>query len=281
VISFVDHPSPRGFLDGAADYLREHEDRCNLVFGLALARVHLERWEEGVLFATVETAGDVVGCVMRTPPHKAIVTALPEEAAPVVAAGLSERYAALPAILGPTSAAERVAEAWVGLRGGHCRAGMLQGLYRVEEVRPPTGVPGVLRVATADDIDLACDWGLGFSRDARVDFPTRREAVERWVGDRALHMWDASDEPVSMAVARGRTERGVRVGFVYTPPEHRRHGFASALTAALSQKMLDDGCAFCVLYTDLSNPTSNAIYRRVGYELIEELRDFHLIAECE
>ena len=64
--------------------------------------------------------------------------------------------------------------------------------------------------------------------------------------------------------------RVTRVGLVYTPPEHRRHGYAAACTAAVSQAALDAGAACCVLYTQLSNPQSNAIYRRLGYEPIQE-----------
>jgi predicted GNAT family acetyltransferase len=53
---------------------------------------------------------------------------------------------------------------------------------------------------------------------------------------------------------------------VYTPPELRRRGYASALVAALSRRLLDEGRRFCFLYTDLANPTSNHIYREIGYE---------------
>ena len=76
-----------------------------------------------------------------------------------------------------------------------------------------------------------------------------------------------------MAVAKGATRNGIRIGYVYTPPESRARGYASALVAAVSQKMLDEGFAFCVLYTDLSNPTSNAIYARVGYEPVADVLD--------
>jgi predicted GNAT family acetyltransferase len=53
---------------------------------------------------------------------------------------------------------------------------------------------------------------------------------------------------------------------VYTPPEKRNRGYASSLVAALSQHLLDGGRKFCFLYTDLANPTSNKIYRALGYE---------------
>jgi hypothetical protein len=57
---------------------------------------------------------------------------------------------------------------------------------------------------------------------------------------------------------------------VYTPPELRGNGYATALTAEVSQRLLDGGRTFCFLYTDAANPTSNAIYERIGYRKVCE-----------
>jgi len=65
---------------------------------------------------------------------------------------------------------------------------------------------------------------------------------------------------------------------VYTPPELRGRGYASALVAELSQRMLDSGMSFCVLYTDLGNSTSNAIYQRIGYNAICDVRDIDIVS---
>ena len=56
----------------------------------------------------------------------------------------------------------------------------------------------------------------------------------------------------------------VRILSVYTPPEHRRHGYASACVAAASAWALAQGADACALYTDLANPTSNKIYQAIG-----------------
>ncbi|MFO7545350.1 MAG: GNAT family N-acetyltransferase, partial [Trueperaceae bacterium] len=51
----------------------------------------------------------------------------------------------------------------------------------------------------------------------------------------------------------------------------RRRGYATALVAAVTQAMLDEGRRFCSLFTDLANPTSNAIYQRIGYRPVSDV----------
>ncbi len=66
------------------------------------------------------------------------------------------------------------------------------------------------------------------------------------------------------------TTGAVRVGPVYTPPERRGRGYAGGATVAASQAARDAGAAEVVLYTDLANSTSNALYQRLGYHPVED-----------
>ena len=68
----------------------------------------------------------------------------------------------------------------------------------------------------------------------------------------------------------GPTPNGIRVGYVYTPPGQRGRGYASALVAHVSQAQLDAGKRLCFLYTDMTNPTSNYIYQKLGYRRVAE-----------
>ena len=45
----------------------------------------------------------------------------------------------------------------------------------------------------------------------------------------------------------------------------------------MSQLQLDRGRRFCFLYTDLTNPTSNAIYTRIGYEPVCASRELAFV----
>ncbi len=272
----VRHPGAGAFLARAEPWLLRGEDRNNLLLSLAYARAGSGAGADDTFLATVRDGGDVVGCVLRTPPHKALVTEIPPGAGRAIAAALGAADTHVPGVLGPVRAAEAVAAAWVEVHGGVWRPGLEHRVYRLDEVVPPPRVPGRLRLARPEDTELVVEWGEGFARDAGTQFTVRRASVEGWIEAESLFVWD-DDGPRSIAVAHGRTPHGVRIGYVYTPPEHRRRGYAARCVAEVSQRMLDAGLDFCVLYTDRANPTSNAVYRRIGYRLIQEVRDVDIL----
>ena len=116
-------------------------------------------------------------------------------------------------------------------------------------------------------MELATQWTYEFVREAlsESDLESAQKSALRKIKNEELYLWMVND-PVSM-VARARpTKNMIAVNAVYTPPKYRKRGYASASVAALSQKLLDSGYRSCVLFTDLSNPTSNKIYQNIGYK---------------
>jgi predicted GNAT family acetyltransferase len=273
----VRHAGPGDFLQRAESWLLASEAEHNLHLSLAYVRRDAGATGADVLFGTVEQDGDLVGCVIRTPPHKLLITSMPPEAAPDIVGPVAELYDEIPAVLGPAASAVAVASAWTALKGGGWETGMQQRIYRLDQVEPVRPVPGAMRLATMDDLELLTDWGTGFARDAGHAFLLAREQVNRMIERQDPHIWQ-DESPASMAVAQGATPNGCRIGYVYTPPELRGRGYASALVARLSQRMLDSGMTFCVLYTDLGNPTPNAIYQRIGYNAICDVRDIDIVS---
>jgi len=273
----VRHAGPGDFLQRAESWLLASEAEHNLHLSLAYVRGDAGATGADVLFGTVEQDGDLVGCVIRTPPHKVLITSMPPEAAPDIVGPVAELYDEIPAVLGQADSAVAVASAWTALKGGGWETGMQQRIYRLDQVEPVRPVPGAMRLATMDDLELLTDWGTGFARDAGHAFLLAREQVNRMIERQDLHIWQ-DESPASMAVAQGATPNGCRIGYVYTPPELRGRGYASALVARLSQRMLDSGMTLCVLYTDLGNPTPNAIYQRIGYNAICDVRDIDIVS---
>ena len=148
---------------------------------------------------------------------------------------------------------------------------MDERLFRLDELIPPRPTAGGARLATEDDAPWLAHWYTDFAVDAFGRTPPGFDAsrmVERGVTRSRCWIWsDASGQPVSFAVAHPPVGGVSRIGPVYTPPEHRGHGFASSVTAAASRDILDAGDIAC-LYTDLANPTSNRIYQALGYRRV-------------
>jgi uncharacterized protein len=144
-------------------------------------------------------------------------------------------------------------------------------------VHQVTPIPaGRLRSALPSDLPIVSRWVEGFLYDVHEDGDPQ-DIAQRRIREGTFFLWEAVG-PVSMAAASGKTPRGIRVNFVYTPPESRNRGYASACVAALSQLLLDGGNEYCCLYTDLANPTSNKIYRQIGYEPVCDVASYALVA---
>ena len=141
-------------------------------------------------------------------------------------------------------------------------------LYRLGKLVMPKNVPGHLRLAEAQDEELVIAWAKAFRSEAGEAGDPTPVARQRLVTGR-LWLWE-DGAPVAMAGAPKPVAGVARIGWVFTPPLRRRQGYGSAVTAALSQHLLDTEADTCILYTQLSNPTSNAIYQRLCYRVVSE-----------
>ena len=66
------------------------------------------------------------------------------------------------------------------------------------------------------------------------------------------------------------TKEFLAVAGEYLRAEPARNSVVLTVTAAVSQAALGAGVREVVLYTDLANPTSNALYQRLGYRPVED-----------
>jgi predicted GNAT family acetyltransferase len=250
--------------------LEEHEPENGLVLGLLASPP--TTMTAAPTWVSAGGPDGPVAVAMRTPPFNLLLALAPQSAIEALVDALAARGGDLPGVTGPAEAARAFAERWARVRGVTTNVTMEQGLYELTKVVPPgRTAPGALRGARAEDADLVASWMAGFGGDARLPAheseALRKSAAARVAGG-GLFVWEHEGAPVSMASLQGATRHGIRVSFVYTPPELRGRGYASACVAAVSDRALASGKRFCTLYTDLANPTSNAIYQRIGYRRI-------------
>jgi predicted GNAT family acetyltransferase len=267
------------FLTEAEPFLLADEARHNLMLGVA-GNVRTGSIYENFRLWLVRNRGEIFAAAVRTPPYNLI---LARPRSPQALAALTEAIAGeeLPGVVGAVPEAVEFAELWTRHTGAPARTNMRQGVYELERVEPLPAVPGSARVATVGDRALALRWFVAFAEEALHEGAPGSDRAEEMIEHRlsspssGIFLWEEGGKPVSLAGWGGPTPNGIRVGPVYTPPELRGRGYATALTAELSQQLLDGrlfdgGRRFCFLYTDLANPTSNGIYERIGYRRVAE-----------
>jgi GNAT superfamily N-acetyltransferase len=207
----------------------------------------------------------VVGVAWYSPPWPLLVSRMPRQAIEALVDQLATTTLTLAAVNGLEPEPESFAELWRQRTGRAVGRRNAQRLYQLGELRPPVGIRGAVRVAQARDLEQLGTWMAGFSVETRSPAVESRAHVARLIEQRQLFVWDDQGGALSMAALRGPVAGVVRVSAVYTPPPHRRRGYASALVAAITRRALDQDAQACVLYTDADNPTSNAIYQAIGY----------------
>jgi len=259
--------------------------------GAELEREQLARILDGVLkgrygeqrnhFATVLDAhGELVAAALRTPPHSLNCTQLPDLA---LAPELVEVWLARdPDVVGvgaEPETARAIAAAWARRTGGESELNVSMAMHAASAIEdPPRPVAGRLRLGAAADRGLLVRWWRAFYAEAEPLHPDDAEqaVAERFAG-RALYVWEDGGDVVSLIGARLTGSGYGWIGPVYTPPELRRRGYAGAGVAAASRRLLDAGASRCMLFTDLDNPTSNKIYREVGYRRFADWEDHRFV----
>ena len=221
------------------------------------------------VFLSVDDCDGAVGAALQLPGDALLVSGLPPAMAKAAAVEVSAVRAALPGIRGTRGTAMAFADAWCSVTGAHAGEAIGRTLYRLDELVPPTGVPGASRIAGAADAELLFDWLDGFFVDA-FDAASDREARRGYLADiRAdgghVVLWSVDGVPVSMARVHAPAAGMCRIGPVYTPAASRGRGFGAAVTAAAVRHAHRRCARHVVLFADVANPGANRIYRRLGF----------------
>lgn len=271
---------PAQFLELAGPLLGADEARHNLIFGLAATLGDdPSSYPSKHLWVVVDGERPVAAALQT--PRLNVILARPsaDGALGVLAHAVANDSPEVSGVNGAVPEVDDFATEWVRRTGMAAQIGTELRVYALTQVQPVESVPGAARQATAADVELLRTWIRAFMEEGlHADDSNIEEHVERTLRGRLRRrsagflLW-VDGEPVSLAGWGGPTPNGIRIGPVYTPPELRRRGYASALSAELSAQQLAAGRRFCFLYTDAANPTSNKIYVDIGYQHVCDSRE--------
>lgn len=259
------------FAEQVEALLYKREDEYSLFIGI-LEQIKEGRYEEYYL-GIAKMDGEIAAVCLMTPPHPLQLISFNGHAG--LEKSIAEKLMAsgiwVDSIIGDRQTAEAFAQAWSAKKGTVPKEVMNQGLYRADSVnRKLTKSPGTWRVASSKDATLLEEWMLLFERDTGIAASTPAEAarkIDDFLDRKEVFVWEDRGEVVSCMKKARPSKHGITVSFVFTPAKYRRRGYARTLVAEVTEELLEE-YDFVMLYTDLANPTSNKIYREIGYEQI-------------
>jgi predicted GNAT family acetyltransferase len=260
----------QSFLQSTQAALEAQEAANSLMLGICEQLIrHPERVREAPCLRTVEGEGGLILAAMMTPPHKLVVYGHQGDldgAARMLLEDMAGEGWALPGVFGPRDVARRVAEQWAGVSGKGFELEQRLRVYETSKVLGPRPEKGRLRLAGAADLDLVSGWRQAFQVETygQADAEEMRRRTRSRIEAKDVYLWE-DGQPVSVAMRTRPTGRGISVTMVYTPPRWRRRGYATACVGELTRLLLEEGWAFCALFADLANATSNRLYQRLGY----------------
>ena len=239
----------------------------NLILSILHARV--AQSEPGRYWIALH-GEEAVGVVVQSPlEYPATLTPMEPGTVLAMVDAIAADGVTLVGINGDAATAARFAGQWS--ERSKSAATPLQGmrLYELVELGEAPGIAGHLRQAGARDRSLMILWTRAFQEEIGESANDTERRVDRALAAGQIWLWDQGGETASMAVGREPAQGVVRLSGVYTSPEKRKQGYAAACVHALSKHLR--GLRYrCILYTDLANPTSNSIYRRIGYKAVAE-----------
>jgi uncharacterized protein len=258
---------PAVVLKRADAFLASRAVEHNLILSLLHARVaHAERGRYWIALDGEKAVGVVIQSPLEYP---AVLTPMEPEAVSAIVDAIAKAGVKLPGVNGDAATAAGFAGQW----SERCKSAAtpFQGLrlYEFLEAAEVPSVEGQLRQAGPEDRALMILWTRAFQDEIGEHADDTELRVDRGLAAGHIWVWDHQGETMSMAVGREPTQGVVRIAGVYTPPRRRNRGCAAACVHALSLHLRSSGYR-CILYTDLANPTSNSIYRRIGYKAILE-----------
>lgn len=209
------------------------------------------------------------GAFLHKQSGSVLMAARAPESAAALAGALARAGRSVSGVDAPTGAADAFAAAWSQRAGVSVRVHSTSRVYRLAGTAPyQMGPAGRFRVATPADRPLLVHWLTAFGNEVGELGGSPEASADDLLAYGGATFWEAEDRPVAMAAITRPVVRTVRLSMVYTPPEWRHAGYATALMIAASRAALDNQADEVVLITDTNSPDRQAA--RLGYQLIGE-----------
>jgi len=264
---------PIAFLNKYEAWLRQKTSENNLILGV-LNGCKTGKYKEGIFLAVVENEKPLLLAVQTPPKNLVLSEDGSKESLKVLVEFLVKEDIKVPGSIGSPDNVKFFIESYGSLVGKEFAPDMVMHIYSVNKVVVPEKIEGKLVFATQDDLEFSTKSLYDFSRESmpeteHLNIEELREKTLKSIQKGKVAIWKVNNKDVAIIVFDNLEYMG-RITNVYTPPEFRKRGYAAAMTAQISQMLLDRGCDSVCLFADATNPTSNGVYQRIGYKHVTD-----------
>lgn len=246
------------------DYLLKNEEFNILSLGIVSICLQ-EEYNSKHIFIAMQDENEEVVFVMIQTINKMVLTGDIEYIDEAINY-LEENDIKLEAILGRVELIDEFAHRYSKINNLEQKTEMNQRIYRLDKISEVRKQNGKLRLGDSKDINTLIHWveDCANCTGDKISIDIAKQYASELIQNKRLYVWEDDGVVVSMVAKSMKSDNGIVVNWVYTPPEYRRKGYATTCVAEFSNKLLEE-YQFCALYTDLANPISNSIYIRIGY----------------
>ncbi len=260
------------FADKVLPILEEREAVNSLMIGIILGAIRGNYVDRDIYFAYIEDSGNIVTVIVMTPPFGPVIYCNEKDcnnSLRIIIEDIMENGYTINDVLGRNKEIREFAEMYSEMTNKKASIFMNMRIYKLIKVNKIKFSDGIFRYANMNDLQIITDWTEQFNIETGVGTGTENfeDIAKKRIAAKLLYIWEHK-EVVSMAMKTRPTRNYIAVSGVLTPKEYRKRGYATSLVASLSRHLLEDGYKACVLFTDLSNPISNSIYQKIGYEYV-------------
>ncbi len=262
------------FLFSTENFLSSNETFYNLKLGIAISIRDKKIEISDPIYVGIYENEKILGCALRSNTDRPIaISNMPNYAIELLINFLLEKNITLNGVVGAVEPTIYFQTQWCQYKKINSKLIMHLGVYETQEIQPPINNYSLI-LGTNDNQEIILKFVKNFMSDCFTEKQYTDEEIlkitERHINNKSIYLLkNNNDDIVSMAASTRGSKNSGTVSLVYTPNELRGNGYASIVTALVSQKILNEKKYVC-LFTDLTNPTSNSIYQKIGYQKIGE-----------
>jgi uncharacterized protein len=268
--------NPYEYYELTRDCLYKKEVENNLLIGILEGNKN-NKDAGDILFYSVTDNFTPVLLAMRTPPFDMLLYSedANAQAQELLISEILEKNLSIPGILAEENTAMIFKSIWESKSNTSLKLFRKERVHKLEKCNEIDISDGEMRKAAEQDIDLLTKWNAAFHKDINesISDEQARNMISSMLGQ--IYIW-VDKEIVSVCSSARETMQSRIINLVYTPPENRGKGYASSLVKTCCSRILDSEKKFCGLFTDLSNPTSNSIYKKIGFEPVMDFLHFKI-----